>query len=98
MEISNARRHIKDFPLLTVNEDSILLAETLISQQLVPAVAADDALHIGLAAVHGVRYLLTWNFKHIANAEKAEAIRAACAEAGYLCPEICTPEELMETI
>ena len=38
----------------------------------------------------------SWNFKHIANAEKAEAIRAECLQAGFVCPVICTPEELME--
>ncbi len=38
---------------------------------------------------------LTWNGRHIDNAEKKPAIRAVCAMAGYPCPEICTPEELM---
>ena len=87
---------IEAFPLLAINEDATVLAETMIARQLVPTIAADDALHIAVAAVHGVRYLLTWNFKHIANAEKAEAIRAECLQAGFVCPVICTPEELME--
>ena len=37
-----------------------------------PTVLPDDAAHIAIAAMSGVRFLLTWNFKHIANAEKAD--------------------------
>ena len=54
-----------------------------------------DAAHIALAAVHGMDYLLTWNCRHIDNAETKPIMRAVCAGHGYPCPEICTPEELM---
>jgi hypothetical protein len=40
-------------------------------------------------------YLLTWNCRHIANAEKKPLIRTICQRSGFACPEICTPEELM---
>jgi len=56
--------------------------------------AAEDALHIAVAAVHGVDFLLTWNCKHIANATMRSAIERARREAGYEPPVICTPEEL----
>jgi hypothetical protein len=55
----------------------------------------DDAIHIAIAAVHGIDYLLTWNYRHLDNAEKKPLIRSICAIAGYRCPEICTPQELM---
>ena len=55
-----------------------------------------DALHIALAAVHGMTYLLTWNCKHIANAAMRSRITATCWDAGYDAPVICTPEELLE--
>jgi hypothetical protein len=42
-----------------------------------------------------MHFLLTWNCTHIANAEMFAAIEAACRERGFLCPVICTPEELM---
>lgn len=47
------------------------------------------------AAVHGVDYLLTWNCRHLDNAESKPVMRRACAEYGYTIPEICTPQELM---
>ena len=60
----------------------------------IPEKATDDALHIAIATVHGMDYLLTWNCKHIANAEMQTAVNRICRSAGYEPPVICTPEEL----
>lgn len=61
-----------------------------------PAKAASDALHIGVAAVHGMDYLVTWNCKHIANARMLRFVSETCRSAGFVPPVICTPEELAE--
>ena len=45
--------------------------------------------------VHGVDYLLTWNFRHLANAETRGTIRSVCERQGFTSPEICTPSELI---
>ena len=60
-----------------------------------PPKALDDSLHIALFAVHGIDYLLTWNCRHIDNAETKPIVRSVCAAHGYSGPEICTPQELM---
>ena len=80
---------------LAVNAEVERLAAQLIQDGALPSTAAEDALHVALAAVHRIDYLLTWNCRHIDNAETKPAIRAVCAVLGYPCPEICTPEELM---
>ena len=82
--------------VLAITPAMVDLAESLIQTGIVPSSVPDDAAHIAIAAMSGVRFLLTWNFKHIANAEKADEIRAFCMRAGYICPTICTPEELLE--
>jgi hypothetical protein len=87
---------INGIRVLELSEPGIALAALLLNSGAIPKAAADDAFHVGVCAVHGVDYLLTWNFAHIANAQKALAIRAACARMGYACPVICTPDELME--
>ena len=79
---------------LRVTDAAGELAARLVESGAVPRAAAEDALHIAVAAVHGVDYLLTWNCKHIANATMRQAIEGACREAGYEPPIICTPEEL----
>ena len=61
----------------------------------VPERAETDALHLAVAAVHGVDYLLTWNCRHLDNAETKPVMRRICGECGYLMPEVCTPQELM---
>jgi len=81
--------------VLEIVEDAYNLAAALISEGALPPSAADDATHIAMAVVHGIDFLLTWNCRHIANAETKPLVRSICATRGYTCPEICTPEELM---
>lgn len=86
---------LQGFPRLGINEAAGSLAAKLVESGAVPPQATEDALHIAVAAVHGVEYLLTWNCRHIANATMRHTIEGACREAGYEPPVICTPEELM---
>ena len=70
------------------------LADALIRGKAIPPSEPRDAFHIAIAAVHGVKYLLTWNFKHIANATLRSRIENICRDAGFVPPTICTPDEL----
>ena len=83
-------------PVLDVTEDAEALASDLMERGPLPKKAAVDALHIGVATVHGMDYLLTWNCTHIANAATRGEIEAVCRENGLAPPTICTPIELME--
>jgi hypothetical protein len=62
----------------------------------IPRRAALDAVHIAVAVVNGMDYLLTWNCAHIANAAVRGKIEQACRDARLNPVVICTPEELME--
>jgi len=75
---------------------ALALAKELIRAGALPAKAADDALHIAIAATQGVPYLLTWNCRHLANATMRPLIESVCASNGFKAPIICTPEELLE--
>lgn len=83
------------FPLLELNDVAAHLARTLLKRNAIPAKAVEDALHISVATAHGMDYLLTWNCKHIANAETRNLIVTTCRAEGYEPPIICTPEELL---
>lgn len=85
---------LRDVALLDVTEDAILLAGDLVVGGGLPAKARVDALHVALAAVHGMDFLLTWNCKHIANAATRGTIEDLCRAAGFEPPIICTPLEL----
>jgi predicted nucleic acid-binding protein len=82
--------------ILIIKEEAIALAEQLVLSGLIPKDAAADALHIAIAAIHGIDYLLTWNCKHLANAALRGRIESFINRAGYFSSVICTPEELME--
>ena len=85
---------LSDISLVQVNVDCVSLARALVERGPIPEKATVDALHIAIATVHGMDYLLTWNCKHIANAEMQTAVNRICRSAGYEPPVICTPEEL----
>ena len=85
---------ISDLPVLDVNEAVEDLARQLIAQKLIPSTSQEDALHIALATVHGMDFLVTWNFRHINNAEIKARITAAIEALGYESPILCSPEEL----
>lgn len=86
---------LKPLPLLEITESGLALAEGLVNAGAIPAHASGDALHVALATVHRMDYLLTWNCRHIDNAEMMPAIRDVVVSNGYSLPEICTPQELM---
>ena len=83
-------------PLLELSPDALALAETLVRDVPLPRTAVEDALHVAIATVHGMDYLLTWNFRHIANAMMRYRIERVCRSLGYEPPIICTPQELLE--
>ena len=88
---------VSDALLLQANADVEALADQLILQKSVSAKARLDALHIAVCALNGIDYLLTWNCKHIANAQTMHLIEKTCATSGYACPRLCTPLELLES-
>lgn len=87
---------IDGLPVLPITTDAESLADALIRGKAVPESQPNDALHLALAATHGIQYLVSWNFKHIVNASLRSAIESICRAAEYDPPILCTPEELME--
>jgi hypothetical protein len=86
---------IAGLPRLEVDDEVVHLARSLTARGPIPTKAAQDALHVAVAAVHEVDFLLTWNCKHLANAEIADRVDYIILRHGYKPPRICTPEELM---
>ncbi|HKI36422.1 MAG TPA: type II toxin-antitoxin system VapC family toxin [Gemmataceae bacterium] len=83
--------------VLETKADALELAKELLQAGALPAKAADDALHIAVAATKTVPYLLTWNCRHLANAVMRPLIETVCKAKGFKAPIICTPEELVES-
>ncbi len=86
---------LEGIALLAANPEAFELARALVEKGPIPEKGKIDALHIAVATSHGMDYLLTWNCKHIANAEMQVGIGKFCRAAGFEPPVICTPEELL---
>jgi hypothetical protein len=82
-------------PLLHQSVDATALAASLVRHIPLPRKAEADALHIAIATVHGMQYLLSCNCTHIANAALRKKIEAVCRASGCEPPTICTPRELI---
>ena len=82
--------------LLDVTPAATALALQLLRNTSIPERADVDALHVAIAAVHGMDYLISWNCKHIVNANILPQVYAVCRASGFEPPLVCTPLELME--
>ncbi len=95
-EIASRRLEIiRNIALLDLNQSVLDLAEQFLERSSLPAKADIDAVHIAAATVHGMDYLLTWNCKHIANAQIQGKLAEISLDLGYELPILCTPYELL---
>jgi predicted nucleic acid-binding protein len=86
---------ICNLALLDLNQSVLDLAEQFLERSTLPAKADVDAVHIAAATVHGMNYLMTWNCKHIANAQIQRKLAEISLDFGYELPILCTPYELL---
>jgi hypothetical protein len=87
---------LADIPRLLPKQPATTLAQQVERALALPVRARADALHVSIAAVNHMDFLLTWNCRHLANAALAAKIERACADAGFVAPRIATPESLLE--
>ena len=86
---------IDGLPILSVDSQTLVLAEALMKHVGLPEKAGVDAIHIVTAAQNKIDYLLTWNCKHIANPSFRHRIDQLLSDYGFASPVICTPQELL---
>lgn len=86
---------LKKFPHLQLNDKVEQMAQVYIDKLDIPQKAYRDAIHLAVASVHNVEYLVTWNCAHLANAEIIRKLIKINESFGLSTPLICTPEELM---
>jgi predicted nucleic acid-binding protein len=87
---------IKPLVQLEMLDEAAILAEGYISRGIFSRKYIADALHVALASVHKIDYLVTWNFGHLASVRKQARIRLFNTAAGFFVPMIVTPEFLVE--
>lgn len=83
-------------PQLSISDATRRMARVLFQELHLPERAVADAVHIAVAITNGMDYMITWNCRHIANAQLRHRIDDICTAAGFEAPAICTPEELLD--
>lgn len=88
-------RETEDLELV---DEAAILADGYISRGIFHRKYMADALHVALASIHKVDYLVTWNFGHLANVRKQARIKLFNTAAGFFSPSIVTPEFLVHSL
>jgi len=91
----DALKLLDNLPLLDINEPIADTVATYISHHVMPGDPAGDALHLAIASFHKCDFLVTWNCRHLANANKFGHIRRINTLLGLFVPVIVTPLELL---
>jgi predicted nucleic acid-binding protein len=86
---------VHGIPVVSLLNDAVKLAQELLTSSAIPKHSYIDALHIAIATLNGADFLLTWNFKHINNVETKAKIAEVIEQAGWICPVLCSPEDLL---
>jgi len=83
----------QDLPVLAQPDVVNLLAADFVAENLVPAKELEDAQHLALAVIHGVDFLVSWNFTHMVNFRTIRKLPLLAAKNGYFKPlGIVSPE------
>jgi predicted nucleic acid-binding protein len=104
LELLNAPQYVRQllhnytadkFQRVELNEESIKLADTYISEKVVGKTSLEDCRHIALATIHKVDVLASWNFKHIVNLDRIKGYNSVNMRLGYSIIEIRSPKDLV---
>jgi predicted nucleic acid-binding protein len=85
---------VSGLPVLQTEPAIAEIVEAYIRHHVMPANPFGDALHLAIASYHKCDFLLTWNCKHLANANKFGHIRRVNVLLGLFVPDLVTPLEL----
>ena len=85
---------VQDLPVLPVEPPIAEIVRAYVQHKVMPADPGGDALHLALASYHKCDFLVTWNCRHLANANKFGHIRRVNAMLGLFVPTLATPLEL----
>ena len=87
---------IEELRILPYTDEIIEIVEAYFAHKLMPLEAQGDADHLALASFYKCDWLVTWNCKHLANANKSGHIYRVNGLLGLRTPALVTPQQLLE--
>lgn len=86
---------VTSFNILPIDEEGRTLAEEYVRHGAIPEDYSEDALHIAIATINGMNYLLSWNFEHLVKVKTRRIVSMVNTSLGYPYLEIVTPAEVI---
>ncbi len=86
---------LKDVPIVQNEPPIIDIVQAYLNHKVMPETPINDALHLALASYHKCDFLLTWNCKHLANANKFRHITRINTVLELYTPILTTPYQLL---
>ncbi len=86
---------VRHLPLLPIESAILEIVQAYVGYKLMPSDPGGDAMHLALASYHKCDFLVTWNCRHLANANKFGHIRRVNAMLGLFVPSLVTPLEML---
>ena len=87
---------IEGLPVLDTSDAVERLAKVILKELSIPEKSRLDGYHLAVAALNRQDYIVSWNFKHMANGRVRRTFKTICSDEGIVCSEISTPEEMLE--
>lgn len=95
---ADALRLMEDVPLLEIVPEIEDIAGIYVARRLMPRGDMGDAYHLAAASYYGIHFLLTWNCRHLANANKVEHLHVVNGTLGLPVPIVTTPDLLLAEV
>ena len=85
---------VSDFDLLPLGEEARRLSEIYIRRGIFTRKQRADSQHLAIASANRIRYLVSWNFKHLVKLSTRKEANLVNMLLGYDSIEIVVPPEL----
>lgn len=85
-----------EFISMEKSNEILNLANKYIENGVIPQKSETDAFHIAICVLNNIDYLVSWNYKHLANVNKEQQVKIINIRENYLNElRIITPLELL---
>ena len=81
--------------MLPMTAEALALAGHYLAHKVVPVAFTDDARHVAVCTVARLDYLVSWNFKHLANVRREAGFNSVNLLLGYRPVRIVAPTFLI---
>ena len=92
---ADALELMENLPRLEDVQEIEWIIKTYVRNHLMPGRNIADAHHLAVTSYYGIHFLLTWNCRHLANANKVDHLRSINNDLGLYVPKVTTPDNLI---